>query len=93
MADEKNISRIHKEKARLQQQMAVTEDEYSKISAINSAVREQLLGEQDKAFKMEESLKVYKSYYLSVCKNVPVDKTVVKIVKQYIDFLCCISLL
>ncbi|XP_076096487.1 coiled-coil domain-containing protein 178-like [Mytilus galloprovincialis] len=57
VADEKNISRIHKEKARLQQQMAVTEDEYSKISAINSAVREQLLGEQDKAFKMEESLK------------------------------------
>ncbi|XP_071153749.1 coiled-coil domain-containing protein 178-like isoform X4 [Mytilus edulis] len=57
VADEKNISRIHKEKARLQQQMAVTEDEFSKISAINSAVREQLLGEQDKAFKMEESLK------------------------------------
>ncbi|VDH89052.1 Hypothetical predicted protein [Mytilus galloprovincialis] len=57
VADEKNISRIHKEKARLQQQMAVTEDEFSKISVINSAVREQLLGEQDKAFKMEESLK------------------------------------
>lgn len=57
VADEKNISRIHKEKARLQQQMAVTEDEFSKISVINSAVRDQLLGEQDKAFKMEESLK------------------------------------
>ncbi|XP_052059765.1 coiled-coil domain-containing protein 178-like isoform X2 [Mytilus californianus] len=57
VADEKNISRIHKEQARLQQQMAVTEDEYKKISIINSAVRDQLLGEQEKAFKMEESLK------------------------------------
>lgn len=57
VADEKNISRIHKEQARLQQQMAVTEDEYKKIAIINSAVREQLLGEQEKAFKMEESLK------------------------------------
>lgn len=57
VADEKNISRIRKEMARLQQQMAVTQDEFSRIAVINTAIRDQLLGEQDKAFKMEESLK------------------------------------
>lgn len=49
---------------RLQQQMAVTQDEHNRISVINGAIREQLQGEQDKAFKMEESLKVlFKSYF------------------------------
>lgn len=59
VADEKNIARIRKEMMRLQQQMAVTQDEHNRISVINAAIREQLQGEQDKAFKMEESLKVY----------------------------------
>jgi hypothetical protein len=43
---------------RLQQQMSVTQDEYNRISVINTAVRDQLLTQQEKAFKMEESLKV-----------------------------------
>ena len=57
VADEKNINRIHKEMNRLQQQMSVTQDEYNRISVINTAVRDQLLTQQEKAFKMEESLK------------------------------------
>lgn len=38
--------------------MAVTMEEYNKVLAINQTIREQLQGEQEKAFKMEESLKV-----------------------------------
>ena len=58
VADEKNIARIRKEMVKLGQQMAVTMEEYNKVLAINQTIREQLQSEEEKAFKMEESLKV-----------------------------------
>lgn len=58
VADEKNIARIQKEMVKLGQQMAVTMEEYNKVLAINQTIREQLQNEEEKAFKMEESLKV-----------------------------------
>lgn len=57
VADEKNIARIQKEMVKLGQQMAVTMEEYNKVLAINQTIREQLQNEEEKAFKMEESLK------------------------------------
>ncbi|XP_062617732.1 coiled-coil domain-containing protein 178-like [Saccostrea cucullata] len=57
VADEKNITRIKKEMMKLGQQMAVTMEEYNKVLAINQSIREQLQTEEEKAFKMEESLK------------------------------------
>ena len=58
VADEKNIARIQKEMIKLSQQMSVTMEEYNKIQTINQSIREQLHAEEEKAFKMEESLKV-----------------------------------
>lgn len=43
---------------KLGQQMTVTMEEYNKVLAINQSIREQLQNEEEKAFKMEESLKV-----------------------------------
>lgn len=57
VADEKNIARIQKEMVKLGQQMTVTMEEYNKVLAINQSIREQLQNEEEKAFKMEESLK------------------------------------
>ena len=56
--DEKNIKRIHKEMDKIQQQLSVTMDEYNRIAAINASIRDQLIAEQEKTHKMEESLKV-----------------------------------
>lgn len=58
VADEKNVARIHKERMKLQQQMTVTMEEYNKVKHINTSIRDQLQGDQEKAFKSEESLKV-----------------------------------
>ena len=63
VADEKNIARIRKEMVKLGQQMAVTMEEYNKVLAINQTIREQLQSEEEKAFKMEESLKVGTFHY------------------------------
>lgn len=48
---------------KLGQQMAVTMEEYNKVLAINQTIREQLQSEEEKAFKMEESLKVETFHY------------------------------
>ncbi|KAK3089571.1 hypothetical protein FSP39_004696 [Pinctada imbricata] len=57
VADEKNIARIQKEMVKLAQQMQVTMEEYNKVQTINQTIREQLHAEEEKAFRMEESLK------------------------------------
>lgn len=56
--DEKNVKRIYKEMEKLQQQLGVTMEEYHRIAALNAVIQDQLNTEQDKTFKMEESLKV-----------------------------------
>lgn len=56
--DEKNVRRIHKEMQKIDGQLAVTMDEYNRIAAINASIRDQLIAEQEKTHKMEESLKV-----------------------------------
>lgn len=58
VSDEKNVARIHKEMQKVQQQMNVTIDEYSRVAGINVNIRETLVNEQEKTFKMEESLKI-----------------------------------
>ncbi|KAL4236342.1 hypothetical protein ACF0H5_004729 [Mactra antiquata] len=55
--DEKNVKRINKEMEKIGQQLSVTMDEYNRISTINSSIRDQLLAEQDKTMRMEDSLK------------------------------------
>lgn len=70
--DEKNIKRIHKEMQKIQAQLAVTMDEYNRIAAINASIRDQLIAEQEKTHKMEESLKVSclgKRYFVKQLPN------------------------
>ncbi|KAK3584816.1 hypothetical protein CHS0354_006233 [Potamilus streckersoni] len=55
--DEKNLVRIMREKTKLQQQMIVMMEDFTKIYNINQTTREQLHFEQQKAFKTEEGLK------------------------------------
>ncbi|KAL3868233.1 hypothetical protein ACJMK2_041064 [Sinanodonta woodiana] len=55
--DEKNITRITREKIKLQQQMSVMMEDFNKTYNVNQTIREQLHFEQHKAFKTEESLK------------------------------------
>ena len=57
-SDERNVARIHKETQKIQQQMAVTVEEFNRVAGINSGIKDQLIIEQDKTFRMEESLKV-----------------------------------
>lgn len=56
--DEKNVKRIHKEMEKIQQQLGVTMEELNRVAALHATIREQLLAEQDKTHKMEESLKM-----------------------------------
>ena len=63
VSDEKNVARIHKEMQKVQQQMNVTIDEYNRVAGVNVNIRETLVNEQEKTFKMEESLKVGQLYY------------------------------
>lgn len=55
--DAKNISRIHNEMGKLQQQMAVTLEEFNRVQTINSSTRDKLQMEEDRAFQSEEKLK------------------------------------
>ncbi|WAR24311.1 CC178-like protein [Mya arenaria] len=56
--DEKNVKRIYKEMQKIQMQLSVTIDEFNRVAAINSTIRDQLISEQEKTHKMEESLKM-----------------------------------
>lgn len=58
--DEKNVKRIYKEMEKIGQQLSVTMDEYNRVATINASIRDQLMSEQDKTMRMEESLKVLK---------------------------------
>lgn len=58
VSDEKNVARIHKEMQKVQQQMSVTTDEFNRVAGINANIRDTLVNEQEKTFKMEESLKI-----------------------------------
>ncbi|XP_060608579.1 coiled-coil domain-containing protein 178-like [Ruditapes philippinarum] len=57
-SDEKNIRRIHKEMDKIKQQLDITMEEYNRVAVINTTIRDQLVAEQDKTHRMEESLKV-----------------------------------
>ncbi|XP_052254970.1 coiled-coil domain-containing protein 178-like [Dreissena polymorpha] len=56
--DERNIKRIYNEMQKIGQQLAVTIQEFNRVAAINATIRDQLIGEQEKTHKMEESLKI-----------------------------------
>lgn len=43
---------------KISQQLGVTMEEYNRVAALNATIRDQLMAEQDKTHKMEESLKV-----------------------------------
>ena len=58
VADSKNMERIEREMKKVEQQLAVTEEEHEKIRVINGAIKNKLIGEEDKALSSEESLKV-----------------------------------
>ena len=58
IADAKNMDRIAREMKKVEQQLSVTEEEHEKIKVINSAVKNKLIGEEDKAMSSEETLKV-----------------------------------
>ena len=58
VSDEKNVARIHKEMQKVQQQLSVTTDEFIRVAGINANIKDTLTHEQEKTFKMEESLKV-----------------------------------
>ena len=52
------MRRIHKEMDKIKQQLDITMEEYNRVAAINATIRDQLMTEQDKTHRMEESLKV-----------------------------------
>ncbi len=52
------MDRIAREMKKVEQQLSVTEEEHEKIKVINSAVKNKLIGEEDKAMSSEETLKV-----------------------------------
>ena len=52
------MERIEREMKKVEQQLAVTEEEHEKIKVINGAIKNKLIGEEDKALSSEESLKV-----------------------------------
>lgn len=56
--DEKNIIRINKEIDRTDSLMTVTMQEFQKVQAINNAVKDTLMSEEEKASAMEEALRV-----------------------------------
>ena len=58
VSDEKNVARIHKEMQKVQQQLSVTTDEFIRVAGINANIKDTLTHEQEKTFKMEQSLKV-----------------------------------
>lgn len=60
VADDKNIRRIQREMERVATMMQATMEEHMSVSTINHHIRDQLHSEQEKAFRTEESLKVWK---------------------------------
>lgn len=50
--------RINREVMKIEQQMDITMEEYTKVQSVNCAIRDQLRSEEEKVYKMEESLKV-----------------------------------
>ncbi|XP_064605202.1 coiled-coil domain-containing protein 178-like [Liolophura sinensis] len=56
-SDERNIARLKKDMVRTEQQMEVIIEDHQRVFTINTALREQLAGEEEKAVKLEESLK------------------------------------
>lgn len=59
VADDKNIRRIQREMERVATMMQATMEEHMSVSTINHHIRDQLHSEQEKAFRTEESLKVW----------------------------------
>jgi hypothetical protein len=43
---------------KIKQQLDITMEEYNRVAVINTTIRDQLVAEQDKTHRMEESLKV-----------------------------------
>ena len=43
---------------KVQQQLNVTTEEYNRVAGINTSIKDTLVHEQEKTFKLEESLKV-----------------------------------
>ena len=58
MADGKNVERIKREMIKVDTQLGVVDEEFEKIKVINTAVRNKLIGEEDKAQMMEDTLQV-----------------------------------
>ena len=58
MADSKNVDRIKREMSKVDTQLGVVDEEYDKIKVINTVVRNRLIGEEDKAQIMEDTLQV-----------------------------------
>ncbi|XP_022102593.1 coiled-coil domain-containing protein 178-like [Acanthaster planci] len=56
VADAKNVERIKREMTKVETQLAVVDEEYDKIKVINTAIRNKLIGEEDKAQMMEDTL-------------------------------------
>ena len=57
-ADSKNMDRIAREMKKVDTQLIVVEEEFEKIKVINGAIKNKLIGEEDKALTAEENLKV-----------------------------------
>ncbi|XP_071807760.1 coiled-coil domain-containing protein 178-like [Asterias amurensis] len=56
VADGKNVERIKREMIKVDTQLGVVDEEFEKIKVINTAVRNKLIGEEDKAQMMEDTL-------------------------------------
>ncbi|XP_038056711.1 coiled-coil domain-containing protein 178-like [Patiria miniata] len=54
--DAKNVDRIKREMTKVETQLAVVDEEFEKIKIINTAVRNKLIGEEDKAQMLEDTL-------------------------------------
>ena len=61
--DDKNVRRILREQEKVAANMQVTVEEHQKVFAINTHIRDQLHREQEKAFRVEELLKVRDNVY------------------------------
>ncbi|XP_050402301.1 coiled-coil domain-containing protein 178 [Patella vulgata] len=57
IADEKNMARIEKEMTRTATIMNATIDEYNQVALLNLSIKEQLSNEEEKIFRLEETLK------------------------------------
>ena len=70
IADDKNIRRIQREMERVATMTQATMEEHMMVSTINHHIRDQLHSEQEKTFRIEESLKVSVGHWVGTVSRV-----------------------